>query len=196
MSEKRTPRCVLVCRNTVCLCGNRNIGWVSPRVANNTLQYNVTGSSLGQDCNLVGCSTTYSSHLLLDIDAGLAAFYMAMADANSTRAQQLLGDTWNPDVAPCSGNTSVLGCDYCASYNRCGDINAATGRRFCKFRYVECNSSHRVSAIRLPYWGYELATLPDLGRMTALQVLDLAGSRVLSGSIPAAFGSLNITKFR
>jgi hypothetical protein len=109
-----------------------------------TLEYQ--GSKLMQECSAVPCSKVYPLELRLDIPA-LAELYMNVT--SDTLAQSVL-DTWSPDIAPCSGNITLLGCDMCGEADACGAVNPATGRPFCLFRYVECTESHRVTAIRIP----------------------------------------------
>jgi hypothetical protein len=167
-------------RGARCLCGSASIPWADGLPSNFTLVLNKNRSRLGSDCSTVGCAAVYPTELLLDASAGLGDVIMSLKDGDDLATNLVLGDTWDPAVAPCSGNLSILGCELCDDGNMCGAINPNTGRRFCKFRYVECINSQRVTGIRMPY-----GKVSSLGGTKKLTGVRSSSSRKVSGPTPS-----------
>ncbi|WIA22988.1 hypothetical protein OEZ86_009906 [Tetradesmus obliquus] len=130
----------------------------------------------------------------------LLALKAAAADPNT----QMRLSSWRFSIPPCtnyssSANAACVLCDEQEPQSNCGKARPIDGQVLCNWRFVECRG-RQVVAVNMARKGLIFNSLPAAlaGNGTRqLEVMDLSGSTVMGGVLPAEFaGWSNLTVFR
>jgi hypothetical protein len=172
------------CRHT-CVCGALPL-WLQNRT-------DTAGSFINTSCTGLTCPYL-PAIFALDRDA-LLSLKASLAPNSSLDA---LSD-WDTATPPCTWSPSVGSCVPCSTYGGlpCGRVNSQ-GQLECNWRHVTCrdwrvvgidtSSRSLISFVQLP---------PALGNISTMEVFRLQRSQVLSGTLPAGYGSwLSLKEFR